>query len=292
MYETGGIAVVLAAGVSAGIDYVRGLGIDKIRSHARVLTDRLQAELPPLGYLPLTPRGNPDADRRVRPQGRRGDEQDAAGREDRRHGRGQREPAAAVGLGVQHPRGHRPRRRGTRRPPDEPRPRLMPSRGSPTVPYVVLPPTRERPRGDAHPARARRAARGPAAVCSPRWPTRSASRRAHYRKHIELFPEGQFVVLDGDRVVGGHRDHPPALRLRSRQPHLRRDHPGRLADLARARRRLAVRRRHRRASRTIAAAGSAQALYAARQELVWALGLQGPGDGRHDERLRRGQGHG
>ncbi len=57
MYETGGIAVVLAAGVSAGIDYVRGLGIDKIRSHARVLTDRLQAELPPLGYLPLTPRG-------------------------------------------------------------------------------------------------------------------------------------------------------------------------------------------------------------------------------------------
>ena len=57
MYESGGIAVVLAAGVSAGIDYVRGLGIDKIRSHARLLTDRLQAELPPLGYLPLTPRG-------------------------------------------------------------------------------------------------------------------------------------------------------------------------------------------------------------------------------------------
>lgn len=24
----------------------------------------------------------------------------------------------------------------------------------------------------------------------------------HYRKHIELFPEGQFVALDGDRVVG------------------------------------------------------------------------------------------
>jgi selenocysteine lyase/cysteine desulfurase len=56
MYETGGIAVILAAGVSAGIDYVKALGIDKIRSHAKVLTDRLQAELPPLGYLPLTPR--------------------------------------------------------------------------------------------------------------------------------------------------------------------------------------------------------------------------------------------
>lgn len=28
-------------------------------------------------------------------------------------------------------------------------------------------------------------------------------RAAHYRKHLELFPEGQFVALDGDRVVGG-----------------------------------------------------------------------------------------
>lgn len=57
MYETGGIAVILAAGASAGIDYVRSLGLDKIRAHARSLTDRLQDELPPLGYLPLTPRG-------------------------------------------------------------------------------------------------------------------------------------------------------------------------------------------------------------------------------------------
>jgi GNAT superfamily N-acetyltransferase len=24
----------------------------------------------------------------------------------------------------------------------------------------------------------------------------------HYRKHIELFPEGQFVMLDGERVIG------------------------------------------------------------------------------------------
>ena len=56
-YETGGIAVLLAACVSAGIDYVQTLGIDKIRAHARVLTDRLQKELPPLGYAPLTPQG-------------------------------------------------------------------------------------------------------------------------------------------------------------------------------------------------------------------------------------------
>lgn len=27
-------------------------------------------------------------------------------------------------------------------------------------------------------------------------------KKAHYLKHIEIFPEGQFVALDGDRVVG------------------------------------------------------------------------------------------
>jgi selenocysteine lyase/cysteine desulfurase len=56
-YETGGIGVLLAACVSEGIDYVQQLGLDKIRAHARQLTDRLQAELPPLGYKSLTPRG-------------------------------------------------------------------------------------------------------------------------------------------------------------------------------------------------------------------------------------------
>ena len=56
-YETGGIGVLLAACVSEGIDYVQQLGLDKIRAHARQLTDRLQNELPPLGYKPLTPRG-------------------------------------------------------------------------------------------------------------------------------------------------------------------------------------------------------------------------------------------
>jgi selenocysteine lyase/cysteine desulfurase len=57
-YETGGIGVLLAACVSAGIDYVQTLGLDKIRAHARQLTDRLQKELPPLGYKPLTPIDN------------------------------------------------------------------------------------------------------------------------------------------------------------------------------------------------------------------------------------------
>ena len=33
------------------------LGIDNIRAHARQLTERLQKEVPPLGYKPLTPQG-------------------------------------------------------------------------------------------------------------------------------------------------------------------------------------------------------------------------------------------
>ncbi|MEW6322179.1 MAG: aminotransferase class V-fold PLP-dependent enzyme [Acidobacteriota bacterium] len=56
MYETGGIPVLLAACVSAGIDYVNACGLTKIRSHAKQLTDRLQNELPPVGYMSLTPR--------------------------------------------------------------------------------------------------------------------------------------------------------------------------------------------------------------------------------------------
>ena len=59
MYESGNIAVLLAAAVSAGIDFVSELGIYKIRTHARQLTDRLQTELPPLGYTSLTPHETP-----------------------------------------------------------------------------------------------------------------------------------------------------------------------------------------------------------------------------------------
>jgi selenocysteine lyase/cysteine desulfurase len=54
-YETGGIPVMMAAAVNAGIDYVNKCGLANIRAHAKQLTDRLQKELPPLGYKPLTP---------------------------------------------------------------------------------------------------------------------------------------------------------------------------------------------------------------------------------------------
>jgi len=39
-------------------------------------------------------------------------------------------------------------------------------------------------------------------VCFPTLDDAERFKAAHYRKHIELYPEGQFVALDGDRVVG------------------------------------------------------------------------------------------
>ena len=58
-YESGGIPVVMAAAVNAGIDYINKLGLTNIRTHAKQLTDRLQKELPPLGYKALTPLDTP-----------------------------------------------------------------------------------------------------------------------------------------------------------------------------------------------------------------------------------------
>ena len=97
---------------------------------------------------------------------------------------------------------------------------------------------------------------------------------AHYLKHLELFPDGQFVGLDGDRVVAAtatirlhfdFTDHSHTFAdiiqggwLTSHQPDgdwlygadigVHPDYRGR---------------------------GLAQALYAARQELVWTLGSRG-----------------
>lgn len=38
--------------------YIDRLGVDRIRAHVRTLTDRLQEELPAIGYRSITPRGN------------------------------------------------------------------------------------------------------------------------------------------------------------------------------------------------------------------------------------------
>jgi selenocysteine lyase/cysteine desulfurase len=41
------------------LKYIHSLGIENIRAHAKPLTDRLQRELPRMGYPALTPPDNP-----------------------------------------------------------------------------------------------------------------------------------------------------------------------------------------------------------------------------------------
>ena len=96
----------------------------------------------------------------------------------------------------------------------------------------------------------------------------------HYRKHIELFPEGQFVGLDGDRVVAATA----TIRLHFDFDHVTHTFAEIIqggwltshepdgdwlygADIG--------------VDPAYRGRGLAQALYAARQELVWALGLKG-----------------
>ena len=43
----------------AGLGLIESLGVEAIRAHAKRLTDRLQTELPPLGYEPITPADTP-----------------------------------------------------------------------------------------------------------------------------------------------------------------------------------------------------------------------------------------
>ena len=111
-------------------------------------------------------------------------------------------------------------------------------------------------------------------VCFPTLADEERFKARHYRKHVELFADGQFVVLDGDRVVGatstirlpfdfehvGHTfgeiiqggwltSHDPAGDwLYGADIGVHPDHRGR---------------------------GLGAALYAARQEVVWRLGLRG-----------------
>ena len=97
---------------------------------------------------------------------------------------------------------------------------------------------------------------------------------AHYRKHIALFPEGQLVGLDGDRVVAA------TATIRLHFDFADRTHT--FADIIQG----GWLTSHEPDGDWLYGAdigvhpdyrgqGLAQALYAARQELVWALGLEG-----------------
>jgi selenocysteine lyase/cysteine desulfurase len=56
-YETGTFPNALAACAYASLQYIERLGLEKIRAHARPLTERLQKELPAMGYPSVTPKG-------------------------------------------------------------------------------------------------------------------------------------------------------------------------------------------------------------------------------------------
>ena len=111
-------------------------------------------------------------------------------------------------------------------------------------------------------------------VCFPTLADEERFKARHYRKHLELFDEGQFVVLDGDRVVGAtatirldfdfeHVTHTFADIIQGGW--LTSHQPGGAwlygADIG--------------VDPAYRGQGLATALYAARQELVWRRGLKG-----------------
>jgi len=60
MYEgTSSFSYVGGLVAREGLRYLTDLGVDRIRAHAKPLTDRLQREMPALGFTPITPMDNP-----------------------------------------------------------------------------------------------------------------------------------------------------------------------------------------------------------------------------------------
>jgi 4-aminobutyrate aminotransferase/(S)-3-amino-2-methylpropionate transaminase len=111
-------------------------------------------------------------------------------------------------------------------------------------------------------------------ICFPTLDDAERFKAAHYLKHIDLFPDGQFVVLDGDSVVGAtttlrlnfdfeHVNHTFADIIQGGWLTSHEPHGDWLygADVG--------------VSPSYRGRGLATALYAARQETVWRLGLKG-----------------
>ncbi len=57
--ETTSIPILSGICAYMGLKYITQIGIENIRAHAKALTDRLQKEMPALGYLPITPPESP-----------------------------------------------------------------------------------------------------------------------------------------------------------------------------------------------------------------------------------------
>jgi GNAT superfamily N-acetyltransferase len=111
-------------------------------------------------------------------------------------------------------------------------------------------------------------------ICFPTLDDAERFKAAHYRNHLDLFPDGQFAVLDGDTVVGATT----TLRLPFDFEHV--DHT--FADIIQG----GWLTSHAPEGDWLYGAdvcvhpayrgrGVATALYAARQETVWRLGLKG-----------------
>ena len=111
-------------------------------------------------------------------------------------------------------------------------------------------------------------------ICFPTLDDAERFKAPHYLKHLELFADGQFVVVDGDRVVGATT----TLRLHFDFDHV--DHT--FADIIQG----GWLTSHEPSGDWLYGAdvgvhpdyrgrGLATALYAARQEVVWRLGLKG-----------------
>jgi selenocysteine lyase/cysteine desulfurase len=54
-YEGSRVSFLSGVCAHAGIKYISAMGVENIRAHVKPLTDRLQKELPALGYQPITP---------------------------------------------------------------------------------------------------------------------------------------------------------------------------------------------------------------------------------------------
>jgi selenocysteine lyase/cysteine desulfurase len=57
-FEVGTVANATAACLGYSLDYILRMGVEKIQAHRQPLLDRLQSELPRLGFQAMTPAGS------------------------------------------------------------------------------------------------------------------------------------------------------------------------------------------------------------------------------------------